>query len=633
MGPRDPAFRPIENNRQIVTESSISFSGVVIKWTGMKRAALALVLLTLAASARAAASPDDLQRRAQILIAEIRAASSNPAKTKDLSRLKGELSALKAENSSTKDDVTAQHLKEAEEDLSDVDNGLPLPPPRPGELKPEDLPDRDAVAAMPAVPAPALQKAANAAASAGGVFDGSVSRGALVPPSSVAVPLKPSSAASLSAKLAAVEARIDEYLDQNDGQGRTQYLHDVCAGLLAQLKISDPDSSKTWLMADRVMKLLEAHPQRSNFSAIRLRVDEKGRLRIVYKLDDDADHDEDMASIDDLTAPPAKGTKPKRGRKKKSNKARGGGGGDDDSGGGKKHGHKSNGGGGGGDGDDGGGDGGDGGGGAGDHAKAPHVKGGGADGSAFDGGGDSGDVAGPSGASGGGRHGHHGRGHGGSSSAASGEDGGSGSSGDGGGGGSSGGRSGGHAEAGGSVASGAGDDNGGGAGGAGDEEKDAKVPLPKDFTSHGGAGGLTAPGGEGGGGAPHFTPKTYTKNAVPSPAVQTASSRAALLPSGSVPPSGGAAAPAPGAFLRAPVVGADEDLHDAVAAHAAESPRLTLPQPTPGRNEAPPENDDASFPWAAASGAAGIGLFIGAHLMRRRATQQAKSASKTPTLG
>jgi len=139
-------------------------------------------------------------------------------------------------------------------------------------------------------------------------------------------------------------------------------------------------------------------------------------------------------------------------------------------------------------------------------------------------------------------------------------------------------------------------------------------------------------GGDGGGGdgMPHFKPKTYAKNGAPATTV-AAGSGGNLSPSGSLSsPAGGAPGTAADAPLRAPVVSSDEDLHDAVAAHSAESPRLSLPQPGSG-SDAPADSDGSSFPWAAASAAAGIGLFLGAHLVRRRAEKQAREA-KTSTL-
>jgi hypothetical protein len=154
--------------------------------------------------------------------------------------------------------------------------------------------------------------------------------------------------------------------------------------------------------------------------------------------------------------------------------------------------------------------------------------------------------------------------------------------------------------------------------------------LPKDFTSRGGGSRLDGEDGGGrgssvglfGGGAFHVSHlglKDFHKDAPSSAAAPKGATPPSVLAQVKTPaaaPAGAApASPAGAAPLSVPFT-AETDLRDAVAAHAAVSPRATLPVTAPAPlAPASPEAPD-SFPIeAACAAAAAIGL--GAYAFRR----------------
>ncbi len=318
-----------------------------------------MVLLIAAAPAFAAASTSDLHLRARLLLREIREQSSAP--TKDTARLRAELSALKAENSAAPDDKVSAHLTEAEADLALVDAGADLPPPSSDEAVPDpDL--RDAVA-QPAAPphAPVLQNATPAALpeSGGRVFDGAVLQRSLTV-TSVGVPPQ------------APAANLDEYLALDDYGEQMDFLTTASAGLLDKLKQPDKSGARAQFLAEKLDYAMENHPERANFISVHVRVPDDGMIHLIYRVKDGGAVDEILGPLDVWSTPVGHGKGGGGGgKKKKKRKSKSGGGGGDDgdssSNSGKKShgGHKGHGGGGGGGGDGGGDDDGGGGGGAG----------------------------------------------------------------------------------------------------------------------------------------------------------------------------------------------------------------------------------------------------------------------------
>ena len=577
-----------------------------------------MVLLLAAAGAFAAQRPD-LHLRSRILLRDIRVESASP--TKDTSRLRAQLSALKAENSAAPDEKVTARLKAAEESLALVDAGSPLPPPAPEEnISDEDL--RDAVA-QPAAPlrAPGLQDAAPAALpeTAAPVFDGSIRRGGLTPPAVGVPPEDP-------------EASLDAYLQAADDTSKNDVLTAASKKLLEKLREADKSGARADFLASMLSNAIRNHPRRASFLSLRVTVRKDKNLHLIYRARDGGAVDEILGTWVDWSTP-RPGTKPKVGRPKKKSKkkADAGDGGDDASGsghGGKKGhggGKKGHGGGGGGGGDDDGGGGGAGRGGSGakSHAKAPGGKGGAG---MFDGGGDGGDTDGAQPGGGAMASGHGGRGRGkrkgrGAASAAGGDSGDAGAAEFGSG------RA--HVSAGNSLS---GDGEAAGASGSPRRHKrGATVPLPGDFTSRGGGarlegdgeGGL-GPKGAGLGGF-HFSSlgkKDFHRDSA-APPLPAAASRVTgtvlpqAKPAAAVQATPLVAAAAAGSAppLSAPLA-PEQDLHDAVAGNATYSSPSAVPAASPA--PAAPVSTPPSGPGALAVACACAGaLMLGAYAFRR----------------
>ncbi|HXT00544.1 MAG TPA: hypothetical protein VN915_07700 [Elusimicrobiota bacterium] len=590
----------------------------------MGRAAFAVCLLLAAAAPSWGAPGKDLHRRARLLLRDIRVESSAPQK--DVERLRAQLSELQAENHAAPDDQVTAELQAAEANLKLVEAGSPLPPPLPEEaVSDDDL--RDSVAQpLPAARRPVFPPAAPAAAAdaAAPLFDGSVRRAGLTSPAVEAPPDEP-------------DADLGRYLELNETVPQQSFLIKASASLLAKLHEKDDGGQRAQYMGVILHERISKHPKRGSFIALRVVARKDKKLHLIYRARDGGAVDEDLGWLDQWTRiPKAPRTGKIRPRPKRG--AKGGGGGDDgdgdgDGGGSGKKGHgghkKGRGGGGGGaggggDGDGGGGTGaGPGGSGPSHHAKAPKINGGG---SMFDGGGgDGGDGNFAGGASGGlfsgkgprghGRKSRHGGAAAGDSSetaSASGDSDPAGAFGAG--------RA--HAGAGGSLSA---DEPGSGS----RKRKNARVPLPKDFTTRGGGSRLPGGGAEGGsgpGGAGlggfQMSPlgmKDFHKNDLPAP---TGAPRASAAPgelAQAKPSPAASASAAPAAAPLTSPVGADEQLRDAVAAHSAPSP-LPAASVVPRASLSPiapaaPEPEGSSPLLAACACAAAIGL--GAYAFRR----------------
>src|SRR6185312_6563980 len=457
----------------------------------MGRAMFAAVLL-LAAARSSGEANKDLHLRARLLLRDIRIEAR--AGDKDVSRLRSQLSALKAENSDKPDDEVTAELKAAEANLNLVESGTPLPPPLPEESV-DDGDLRDSVAQpVPAARPPVLQAAAPAVVpeTAAPVFDGSIRRGGLAAPA-VEPPQEDA------------EAPLDHYLELTDEPSQLSFVTTASTGLLEKLQIKDEDGKGANMMGQRLHSTIRWHPKRASFIALKVSARKDRSLHLIYRERDGGAVDENLGDVYAFLRAAGGGRVGGGGRKrgkKKGGKPAGDEGGDDDGGGGggghgkKGHGRKGHGGGGGG--GDGAGPGGSGESGASHHAKALRAAGAGKGGGGmFDGGeSDGGDIAG-GGAGGGlfsgkgprgrGRKGKRGAGASAEESSEAASAGPSGSSAFGSG------RA--HASAGGSLSA-----EGPGASGSGSRRKGAFVPLPKDFTTRGGGSRLRGDGAESAGG-------------------------------------------------------------------------------------------------------------------------------------
>jgi hypothetical protein len=529
----------------------------------MRRTALVFLLLAAAPWTRAASSPADLSRRIALLRSAIRAESQTPSKGKKahLAQLRAQLNALKAEIAETPDDDVAKNLKTAEDELSLVDGGQ-APAPLPAS---ETRPPIDRTLG--------LQSAVSAAASPGGVFDGSLGRDVSAGPVTAgrsAAKVAPSLQPGLEA------AKIDAYLALHEDGARDEFLSKVGARMLASFRIADVAGATARSLAQALRARLEGHRHRRRFKTLSIRPDNARRLHLIYRLADGVEIDEILGSLDELTAPRSAGTKPKRGRKMKGGKsgaggdagssgagsARGAGGGSTNhaksgrAGGGSGGGRKP-------------------GGGAADRVKSVRPKSVGPKGRGFSG--DSSDAAASSDSAGRRARGGAGKGNHAISPA-------------------------GIAAAGrrGPFHSRNASDLPSGRAGKSDarrDGKDSKMALPK---------------GEAGGGHPPKSKAPPRDGAPSSLAAATAPSPRAGEIIGSVHP-GAAEDRSP---LEAPFVSSDGDLHDAVAAHAAGGVEIPSQRPNPGG--APADSEPPAFPWPGiATAGLGAGFFLRARSIRR----------------
>jgi hypothetical protein len=639
----------------------------------MRAAALGLILLSAAARAfaeppspapptpaltSASSSASDLHKRAQRLLNRIRAESKVPAKNP--ASLRADLKALQDENQSAPDPIVTQRLKLAEDNIGLLEAGEPLPPPTSDEIGDASAPDAGPSAVPPVAASPRRAPVVGGITLGSGpkiggrAFDGAIEHEA---DSAVAAPVPPA------------VSDLGRYLDLEDGAPRDAFLHGVAGELLVKLQIPDAGGDRADYLSWRLGRFLATHPDRPGFTALSVRAEPDETLHLIYTMTDGGFFDQKLGTIDEWTTPQY-AEKPKDGkggkggggggggrRKKKAKAGKGGGGGGDGGGGsssgGGKHGHHGGGGGhghGGGGGGGGGGDeaggGDDDGGGDGESASGGHhpkvPKGLGKGG--FDGGDDSdsdSDVAGPSGdgasgmggsgggAKGGGRRGKR-VGHGGGGDVAGGPGGGSS--------GGAGGGQGGRVHPGRSIS---GDDAPAGlsasSAGGPKRRRGTSVPLPKDFTSHGGAGGLASEGGpsshggRGGpemelGAGPHLHAPTFPQHggavaaaSGPAPAPLVAAGGSSPTPTAPAP----MAAQAPDA-PRAPIA-VDSDLRDAVAAHAAGSAGTPAAIPLKPASGAPAQPEPSPSPWPLAVGVTGA-LFVGAAAFLRRQAQNSSEA-------
>ncbi|MFI5345007.1 MAG: hypothetical protein ACHQ51_01410 [Elusimicrobiota bacterium] len=592
----------------------------------MKRVALAFACLLSAVLASAAPSPD-LHKRTVRLMREIRLESLNPVK--NAAPLRARLAALRKENLAAPDAEISGHLRQAAENLDRLESGRPLLPPdreeAAGESAPAEPPPlpvqpraellRDAVAAVP--------PAAGAA-----YFDLSAKRADSAPVSAGKPASRPASAS------------LEKYLSLTGDEERHAHLRMVTADLFARMARKDPGSKGSIILARRLHEHLSKHPRKGQFASLNLSATSDGHLHLIYRLKSGSLTDEDLGLLDEWSAEKDVAVKPGKPGKGGGRASRGGGGGAKKGG---KKGAK------GGDGDDGGDGGGSSkgkskGGGGGSKRRGGGKKGGGSgdgggDGSASSGGGGGkgarvpkkrGGAAMFDGATGGddapgGRSGRGGRAS---------KRGGSGAE-----------RGAARIKSGRRLSSGEGEGSG-----PSSKKSDRRVPLPKGFPVRhdrleGGSGGAKAgKGAKGGGGEAggDFGGKTggkskgaYGKNPDKAPSPDKAMRAGGSAPEPMPAVAGRAAAPraesgSADSPLRVPVVGNDDDLHDAVAAHSAQAaPAVASSAMNMGGGApvpVPPSEDD---PWTAGALAlAGAASGLGALALKRKSLERPAARSR-----
>jgi hypothetical protein len=610
----------------------------------MRSAALGLMLLSAAAPALVSASPSaspapaiptpvsaspPLNKRTLRLLIRIRAEAA--ASAKNPAQLRADLGALEAENRIAHDPQAAVRLSLAEKILALLEAGKTLPPPSAEEADDGGQTDDAPVSA----PTPAASRAPvlNQIASAGGpevggtVFDGAGVRSGA---SAVGVPTPPAA------------SDLGDYLALEEGEARKTFLRGVAADLLVQLKAPDEDGERAHYLGWRLGNFLSFHPDRGEFVALSVQAAADETLHLIYTLRGGEIVDQELGTITEWTTPKY-AKKPKDDSKIGDGGARGGGGGgkkkkksapskppkkgDGEEGGGsssksKKKGHGGGGGGGGGGGSGGGGGGG---GHAGrSHAKVPHSGGKGG----FDGGGSE-DSGGGDSIAGGSDGGHRARGarreRGGASGVSRGEA----SSGAGG----AGARATAHVRAGRRISGDAGSEGRNSSSARGPKSaRGTSVPLPKDFTTRGGGSRLGSAGGgsfrgggdaerSGGRGRLHapVLPKTPHDGSSPAGSGPAATAPAVLAANGPTtsahaPQAAAGAASAPSA----PLTIGDEELHDAVAAHAAGSGFEPAAVPLKPSSSPPAQQEPASSPWPLAAGVTGLFFVTAAAFLRNK---------------
>ncbi|MBI3565340.1 MAG: hypothetical protein HY079_09110, partial [Elusimicrobia bacterium] len=261
----------------------------------MRRAFLALALVSAASAAVLAAPRDDLSRQALRMRREIRRQAAE--RTLSDAELRSRLAALKALHEKAPDPKTAASLARAESNLELLLAGQPLPPPEEsdeaeGEAAGDPADERES----PIRPAPELDAvrvvaAPSAPAAAAGYFDRSRPLAAAV------VAFEPDLSPS---------AELTGWLSGGDDAARRARLREASVRLLASLGRGDAAGARADALADRLHKRLSTHPHRERFASLRLRA-AAGRLRLAYALRDGTRADEDLGDLAEWTSVAAAG--------------------------------------------------------------------------------------------------------------------------------------------------------------------------------------------------------------------------------------------------------------------------------------------------------------------------------------
>lgn len=249
----------------------------------MRTAAALLLPLLLAAAAAGAGTSTGFRRRVAGLRREIRRESLNPAK--NVAPLREKLKALQAENAAAPEGAAARSLAAAASELGLLEGGVPLPPPGAEEddrdEPPVPAPGREAA---PPLPPESLRDAVAAGlpSFAGAYFDRSGAR---------------SPAPAVPGALPGASVSLDKILAVPEGEPRRARLAAAAADLLAKLSLADKDSSLAAVLGGRLLDFLAAHPKKGEFIALSLAATWEKHLSLAYLLRDGTPGEEDLGPI------------------------------------------------------------------------------------------------------------------------------------------------------------------------------------------------------------------------------------------------------------------------------------------------------------------------------------------------